>query len=94
MTNTASFLIMIYITIINIAAFCLYGIDKYKAKNNKWRIPESTLLALAAAGGSFGAFASMYLFRHKTRKWKFSAGIPLLMAVHAALAYYLLKAVW
>ena len=52
---------------VNLLAFALYGIDKWKARHNRWRIPESTLLLFAACGGSVGALLGMYLFRHKTR---------------------------
>ena len=46
-------LIIYYLVAINIVAFFEYGIDKLKAKRNRWRIPESTLLLLAVIGGSF-----------------------------------------
>ena len=56
-----------YLIIINIIAFVVYGIDKMKAKKGVWRIPEKTLLLLAAIGGSVGAAAGMRLWRHKTQ---------------------------
>lgn len=55
-------------------------IDKRKAKKNRWRIRESTLLLVAALGGSIGSLTGMYLFRHKTLHLKFTLGIPLILA--------------
>ena len=52
-------------------AFILYGVDKYKAKKGKWRIPEAVLLCVGLLGGSLGALLGMYLFRHKTKHWYF-----------------------
>ena len=79
-----------YLLLINALAFLLMLADKRKAKKKAWRIPESTLLTIAALGGSLGATAGMYLFRHKTRKPKFSLGLPLMLAAHAALLWYFL----
>ena len=62
-----------YLITINIVAFMMYGIDKEKAKRGAWRIPESTLIGVALLGGSFGAWAGMKTFHHKTRKKKFFA---------------------
>ena len=42
--------------LINLLAFILYGIDKQKAKRGAWRIPEATLLLVAALGGSVGLY--------------------------------------
>ena len=75
---------------INAVAFIVYGIDKYKAKKAKWRIPETTLLLLAAIGGSIGAWAGMRLWHHKTMHKKFKYGIPLIITFQVALAVYLL----
>ena len=50
-----------YLIIINAVAFIVYGIDKYKAKKAKWRIPEATLLMLAVLGGSIGAWGNASL---------------------------------
>lgn len=61
---------------INVVAFCFYGIDKWKSKRNKWRIPEATLISLAAAGGALGAWVGMQTFRHKTKHIKFKILVP------------------
>ncbi len=77
-------IIGIYLVIINVVTFVLYGIDKWKAIHNKWRIREATLLVTAGAGGSLGAFIAMRMFRHKTRKWYFKYTVPVMLAVHVA----------
>lgn len=75
----------IYLIAINVFTFSLYGIDKRKAKLNRWRIPESTLLGAAFIGGSVGAFAGMQLFRHKTRHKIFQIMVPLFLVLHIIL---------
>ncbi len=60
--------LMYYLIVVNLLTWIIYGIDKWKAKRRAWRIPERTLLLLAAAGGCTGALAGMLMFRHKTRK--------------------------
>ena len=82
--------IICFLLAINIATFLLYGIDKYKAKKNKWRISEATLLTMAAIGGSIGAWAGMRLWHHKTMHKKFKYGIPVIIIMQIALAVYLL----
>lgn len=62
---------MIYFLIINFITFILYGIDKYLAKNNKWRIEEKTLIFLSLFGGAIGTPLAMIIFNHKIRKKKF-----------------------
>ena len=56
-----------YLIAVNLLGIALMGIDKQKARKRKWRIPERTLFLCALLGGSAGAWAGMYLFRHKTR---------------------------
>jgi uncharacterized membrane protein YsdA (DUF1294 family) len=73
--------ILLYLIIVNAAAFLLMLADKQKAKRGAWRIPEKTLIGAAAIGGSIGALCGMYLFRHKTKHLKFTLGIPLILAV-------------
>lgn len=74
---------------INILTFFVYGIDKLKAKKGWWRIPEATLLTLAALGGSIGAWLGMRAWRHKTKHWKFKICVPLFLLLHIALGIYL-----
>lgn len=70
-----------YLVLVNAAAFILMLADKQKARQGAWRISEATLLGVAVIGGSIGAIAGMYLFRHKTRHLKFTMGLPLILAV-------------
>ena len=81
---------MYYLFAINIVSFFLYGIDKYKAKKNKWRISEATLLMIAVIGGSIGAWVGMRIWHHKTMHKKFKYGIPIIIILQVALAVYLL----
>ena len=79
-------LLLYYLLIINAAGLLLMLVDKWKAKKNRWRVRESTLLLVAALGGSVGCLIGMYLFRHKTRPLKFTLGIPLILAGQCVLA--------
>lgn len=78
-----------YLLIINALAFLLMLTDKRRARKNAWRIPEATLLGVAALGGSLGAVMGMRLFRHKTLHLKFSVGLPLMLALHITLTVLL-----
>ena len=78
-----------YLLAINAVAFIVYGIDKYKAKKTKWRIPEVTLLLLAVVGGSVGAWMGMKVWHHKTMHKKFKYGIPAILLIQIALMAYL-----
>ena len=75
-----------YIIILNLINFVLYGVDKYKARHDKWRISEKTLLILSIFAG-VGGFLGMEIFRHKTREKKFYLANLLGMA----LTIYLIK---
>ena len=81
-----------YLFLINALAFLLMLADKRKAQKKLWRIPEVTLMTAAAMGGSIGALAGMYTFRHKTRKPKFCIGIPVILALQILAAVGLLIA--
>ena len=74
----------------NLIVFCVYGLDKYKAKKDKWRIPEKTLLLLAFFFGGLGAFLGMRVFRHKTKHRLFTIGVPLCLLLNIAALYVLL----
>ena len=79
-------LLLYYLLIINAAGLLLMLVDKWKAKKNRWRVRESTLLLVAALGGSVGCLIGMYLFRHKTLHLKFTLGIPLILAAQCIAA--------
>lgn len=79
-----------YLLAINILTFVVFGVDKYKAIKKQYRVPEKTLFLLAVMGGSAGALAGMFAFRHKTRKWYFRIGIPCIWAVQILLLIYLI----
>ena len=81
--------LLLYLAAVNAVAFAVYGADKRRAKKGKRRVPEKTLFLLAAIGGSLGAWAGMYAFRHKTRHWYFVWGIPAILAAQMALAVWL-----
>ena len=74
----------------NIAAFCLMGVDKRRAKRGAWRIPERTLFLVTALMGGVGGTAGMFFFRHKTKHWYFRIGFPALTVIQAALAAFLM----
>ena len=82
---------LIYLIIVNALSFLLMLIDKQKAKKDRWRIPEKTLIAAALLGGSLGGIAGMKLFRHKTKHPKFSIGLPVILAVQIVLAVVILS---
>lgn len=84
--------ILLYTLIMNALGFLSMGIDKARARKEKWRIREKTLFLIALLGGSIGSFAGMWIFRHKTRHWYFVLGMPLIIILHlvmtGGLIYY------
>ena len=79
---------IIYIFIsINVLTFFVYGIDKWRAKQGRWRISEATLLMLAIIGGSIGALLGMRIWHHKTMHKKFKYGLPAILLAQIALIY-------
>ena len=80
---------LVILATINIFAFFVMTNDKRKSiqGGNIERTPEGVLFFLAAAGGSCGIYAAMILLRHKTRKWYFQVGIPLIILQNIALGY-------
>ena len=75
----------IWLIIINIITFAVFGIDKKKAIDGKFRISELTLFVLSLLGGSLGGLIAMHKFHHKTRKWYFKFGIPMILIAWIAL---------
>lgn len=83
--------LVLYLILINAAGFVLMLTDKYKAQNKLRRTPEAVLLLVAAIGGSLGSLLGMYAIRHKTKRRKFTLGIPILLALHCVIVYLLLQ---
>ena len=81
--------IIIYLIVINLIGFYMMWSDKRKAKWGKWRIPENTLFMVTALGGGIGTIAGMYTFRHKTKKLKFTVGLPAILRLETILGIYL-----
>ena len=77
---------LLYLLIINAAAFILMLADKIKSKKNAWRIPEKILFLAAILGGSIGSLLGMFLLRHKTKHFSFLLGMPLILAVQVVTA--------
>ncbi len=90
MREMTTAVILGYLAIMNVIAFAAMGVDKSRAKRGAWRIPEKTLFSLSLLGGSIGALAGMYTFRHKTKHLKFVAGMPAVLVCHILLAAVLL----
>ena len=81
-------MILLYLSIVNIIAFAVYGIDKSKARKHQWRISENMLILLAALGGSIGALLAMNIFHHKTKHVKFFIGVPAILIIQIAIACF------
>jgi len=81
-------LLLFYLVTINAAGFLIMLADKEKAKKHLWRIPEATLLTVAALGGSIGSLAGMKVFHHKTKKPKFYIGIPAILVLQILLCVF------
>ena len=82
-------IISVYLAAVNIIAFLLYGEDKARAREGRWRVREKTLLGIAAIGGSIGALFGMHIFHHKTKHWYFRYGLPVLLFIQVILAFFL-----
>ena len=82
-------ILLIYFLAINLITFALCGWDKRRARLHQWRVPEARLLTLGLAGGCFGLWAAMKVFRHKTRHKKFTILTPLFCLLWVALLLWL-----
>ncbi|HEX3077629.1 MAG TPA: DUF1294 domain-containing protein [Lachnospiraceae bacterium] len=83
--------ILLYLLIMNLAGFTSMGIDKKRARKQKWRIPERTLFTVAFLGGSIGSILGMRYYRHKTLHKKFTYGMPFILMIQVACSILLVK---
>lgn len=81
-------MIILYVLIINLIGFLIMGIDKFKAQKGYWRTPEKTIFIITLLGGGIGTVAGMYVFRHKTKKMKFTIGLPTILISEIVLIIY------
>ena len=86
-------ILLVYLLLINAAGFLLMLVDKIKAKRNLWRIPEATLIGVAAMGGSIGAMAGMWAFRHKTKHKTFVYGMPAILAAQLLIVWVAVRGI-
>lgn len=82
--------VLIYMGAVSLVGFVMMGVDKKRAEEHRWRIPEKTLFTAAAIGGSIGILLGMMFFRHKTKHLSFTIGIPFILAAHCILILVLL----
>ena len=82
-------LLLVWLAVINLLTFIVYGADKRRARKGKWRVPEKTLFLLPLLGGSIGALLGMRVFHHKTKHWYFVWGIPAILLAQIALAVWI-----
>ncbi len=83
--------ISIYLVVINILTFFIMWWDKHEAKLGDWRVSEKFLFCLVLLGGGIGGIAGMYVFRHKTQKWYFKYGFPIILIIEILILYFLIK---
>ena len=81
--------LLVWLAVINLLTFIVYGADKRRARRGKWRVPEKTLFLLPLLGGSIGALLGMRVFHHKTKHWYFVWGIPAILLAQIALAVWI-----
>ncbi len=85
-------IVIVYIVAISAMAAILTIVDKWKAKHNKWRIPENTLMLTGLLGGALAMYITMKIIRHKTLHKKFMIGLPLEILLHCILVLVVLFA--
>ena len=81
--------LLVWLAVINLLTFIVYGADKRRARKGKWRVPEKTLFLLPLLGGSIGALLGMRVFHHKTKHWYFVWGIPAILRAQIALEVWI-----
>lgn len=83
--------IIAYLIVINLTSFILFALDKKRSLRRKWRIPESTLIFVSLMGGAVGSLLGMKLFKHKTKKLKFTILVPISLIINILLIILYIK---
>ncbi len=88
--SVLAYILLTSLALLNVTTFFFFGFDKYKSTAKHRRIPEKILLFLSLIGGSIGAIAGMYTFRHKTRKISFQLQLALILLLQMGVVYVFL----
>ena len=83
-------ILTLFLVIMNLLALAVFGVDKWRAKHDRRRVPERTLWLLAVLGGALGALIGMQVFRHKTQHRSFRWGVPILLIAQIILLIILI----
>lgn len=83
MTTQLKFMV-VYLAVMTAIGFLSMYIDKKRAREHRWRIPEKTLFLIAVLGGSIGSNLGMRVCRHKTKHWYFVVGMPMILVLQIA----------
>ena len=81
--------IYMYLIVINAVSFICFFIDKNRARKKLYRISESFLFSVSIMGGAFGSLLGMKIFHHKSKKKKFTIGIPIILVFNVFILIYL-----
>lgn len=81
-------IVALILTVTNLVAFILMGVDKSKARRHVWRIPEKTLFLASGLFGALGGTLGMFVFHHKTKHWYFRWGFPVMLAVQIVILFF------
>lgn len=80
--NDIEIMFLIYLSIINLIAFSMMGIDKRRAQNKEYRIREDSLMGVSLIGGAVGILIGMIVYKHKTGKKQFYVGVPIIYIIN------------
>ncbi len=84
----------LFLLVVNVSTFFFMGWDKIHSKKiQKERIPEGVLFFLASMGGGIGLYLGIFFFRHKTKKWYFILGIPVITLQNIVFWYTIVSSI-
>jgi uncharacterized membrane protein YsdA (DUF1294 family) len=81
---------VIWLAVISVITFILYGYDKNQSRTGGQRVPEAALHWLALLGGFSGGWAGRSVFHHRTQKGFFVFVLAISTALHLSLVFWLL----
>ncbi len=79
------------VAVMSFITFCLYAVDKRRAKKRQWRISEKALLLCSFFLGAAGGGLAMLVCRHKTEHWYFVVVNIASLIIHIILFFVFLN---